>query len=76
MIIKACERKRVGKTQQYQIKYVSLPQTRDNVMVDSKKIFSHTVEMAAHSNGAAQFFDAEIHRREDLMNMLRLLIRQ
>lgn len=45
-------------------------------MVDSLKVHSHTVEMAAHSNGAAQFFDAEIHRREDLMNMLRLLIRQ
>lgn len=58
MIIKACERKRVGKTQQYQIKYVSLPQTRDNVMVDSKKIFSHTVEMAEHANGAAQYLEA------------------
>lgn len=27
-------------------------------MVDSKKIFSHTVEMAEHANGAAQYLEA------------------
>lgn len=83
-------------------------------MVDSQKVLSHTIEMAAHANGAAQFFDAliggrfvtreqtrdmadfvlaqtkrniercsfasqeekdaEIHRRENLMNMLKLLM--
>ncbi len=40
-------------------------------MVDSLKVHSHTAEMATHANGAAQFFDALIHRREDLMNMLK-----
>ena len=32
-------------------------------MVDSQKVLSHTIEMAAHANGAAQFFDALIGGR-------------
>lgn len=32
-------------------------------MVDTLKVLSHTAEMAAHSNGAAQFFDALIGGR-------------
>lgn len=27
-------------------------------MVDEKKVFSHTAEMAKHANGAAQYLDA------------------
>ena len=41
-------------------------------MVDSLKVHSHTAEMATHANGAAQFYDALIHRRENRMNMLKL----
>lgn len=81
-------------------------------MIDEKKIAQYNAEMAAHANGAAQFFDAliggkfvtreqaremadyvsaqtkrniesfpfatqeekdaEIHRRENLMNMMKL----
>lgn len=32
-------------------------------MVDSLKVHSHTAEMVAHANGAAQFFDALIGGR-------------
>lgn len=83
-------------------------------MVDEKKVFSHTAEMAEHANGAAQYLkallggrfvtreqtrdmvdylfartkrniescpfatqeqkDAEIHRREMLLNMIKPLM--
>ena len=41
-------------------------------MVDSLKVLSQTIEMAAHANEAALFFDAEINKRENLMNMMKL----